>query len=558
MKTIARLSTGWSLPVAVVFSLILTCLFTWPLALHPGRSLPGSVDGGTADVYGYWSTWSLVSAWQQKKDIISCEAIFHPIGAPIDLRQANIPLLALMSLIHRYTGIGRLAIYNLSLLLLPFLAALGASLLAMESGLAPLFSLVAGIACAGAPSLRVRLVSNLQMTACVLLPWILFVLLRCLRLRSRAWPLMLGGLLAITAAASWSHMTLTLWILPMFFLLISLAAPPCGRLRLLLRLATATVLFFLLVLPILFRTLPLLVECHQLLDIKPPGEQGIDFCSFLKPPYGHLLAAKIAPADDEILAAERIRTVLNPGYLILFSACIGLFNRRLKWRRLWIPLLFTFSLLALGSTIRVGGIQVLQSPLLPYNWLSGVWPATKLAPDPLVFADGIHVILYLLAASGFSVLAAGRRTRWRTGLLALLPVILVLELLTVGFPMIPSRILVRTPLLETIRATDLPTAVLHLPIDRNPAALYFQLLHGQPVVNGSPVHAPPASHSYLDNISFEVEDLARERIRFVLVHRNLLDPKVYSTIMSFYRNRCWLLSEDEAGYALFRTDRPAM
>jgi hypothetical protein len=247
------------------------------------------------------------------------------------------------------------------------------------------------------------------------------------------------------------------------------------------------------------------------------------------------------------------------GYVLLGLALWGMLSTAREKTRLFVAAAATFFVLALGPFLHVNGqdrFSVDGEPLsfpLPYLLLRFV-PFVNGMRVPSRFVELVVLSLIVLAGYGLSSLCARvRARRWRYALVGGLLVAGAIELASVPYPVARTEVPRIYREIATVRE---PFTVLELPLDWHIIKYhYYQAVHGKRLVVGHPVRSNEKYSIYPAGLPLfpflkepklllerEIPSDARlnaERlvaffdVRYVVLHRQYLDPRVFVALDRF-------------------------
>jgi 6-pyruvoyl-tetrahydropterin synthase related domain len=183
------------------------------------------------------------------------------------------------------------------------------------------------------------------------------------------------------------------------------------------------------------------------------------------------------------------------GWLALLLSIVGVIAQRRRSIG-WLISGLACLILALGAQLRFDGVTYPVS--LPFALLQNIFPFSFLrSPDR--FNIIVSLPLAILAAYGLaSILQRLTSSAVRITITALASLVILFEYLSVPYPMmsLPET----SPFLLNLAHDNQPSAVLDLPMGRNPSKLYlyFQTLHQQPLVEGHVSRTPARAYDFVE------------------------------------------------------------
>ncbi|HET8631272.1 MAG TPA: hypothetical protein VFL91_27955, partial [Thermomicrobiales bacterium] len=452
---------------------LVAVLFSWPL---PAR-LSTAVLGASNDVWAHlWWLWWVREALLHGHNPYVTDRLYFPYGAPLylmgmDLVTAllGVPLQALFGLV---------ATYNLLVIAAAAFGAYAAYLLALDVTGSRAGALVAGALFGFAPlQASFANMGQLELVSVGFLPLAVLFLLR-LRDPARPRDVALAAIcLALAALSSW-YQALDIALFASVYavsvlVVFALARDRARAGRFVARLAAAGALAAALLSPLL---LPAVREARAGGVAATPREwiasASLDLTGAFRPNALHPLLG----------GGQEFATAL--GYVALALALLGLWAARRR-AALWATVGAVAFALALGPYLLVDGRRV-GGAVLPYNLLYAL-PLGSIARAPVRFEVLTLLAGAVLSAWGVAWLA-GRAATWRPAragaaraLVAALALTLVLaEWLPAPRPLQAAG----GDAAYAALAAGPPGGVYELPYDAIAREMYWQTLHGRPLVGG--------------------------------------------------------------------------
>jgi hypothetical protein len=476
----------------------LAIVLTWPLARHLGDHLPL----GNNDLWqNYWNFWHWKrSLLELHTSPYSCPLIYQPGSVSLSFHThspAN-----MLSLVPVAALFGEAAALNCALLLGFILSAWGGFLLARELTSDSGAAFLGGILFGFLPQHFEQSLEHLNLASCQGMPFFLLFLVRLLRDGGGRNVIVCGLFFAWNALNSWHNGVMVLLLGLTLAIHAALRLPPSrSRLGLVRDLAVAGFVATMVCLPFLW---PLLRDWYAGLNpIKAAVAKGIDPIFLLLPSAQHpLWGAWFAPLY------ESWRTYPSVGftaYLSLVALLTIAAAAVVRWRgltspsgkteetssaccaspRLWGALALAYLVLACGGELTIAGVQRLAP--MPFALGSGIPVVETLRVANRLVIPGALAVAVLFSFSARSLLqhAAERRPfGWNRGrLFAMLAAFLVLDLLWLPYPL---RALPQPDWIDALAEAP-PGLLLNVPGGhraRGAKDLYFQTLHGRPIVGG--------------------------------------------------------------------------
>ena len=488
---------------ALVLYLLLTVVFTWPLALHLADAIPGDGFDGWQN---YWNLWWIKQALVDRlSNPLAVDLLYAPTGVTLYFHTLN-PFNGLSTLPVQLAW-GLIPAYNAVVLFSWVLGGYGMFLLSRwvlltqggrgQAGWWGPF--LAGLVYTFSPFHMAHLLGHMQVMSLQWMPFYSLALLRSLeRARlGRPWHRSAGlaGLyLVFTGLCDW-YFVLYLFLFTGLAVLWSWLAPP-GRPRLagLMRLVWPPLLSGLLFALLLsFWLIPMVGEALRFRFMVRPSSDlyilSVSVSDFLIPSRLHTLwrPASFTWSGNQIAPVSE-RTVAI-GYVALgLAAAAWLWARRSAG--FWLLVAFSFGLLALGPQMHWGNIGWEQIPPAvqrgeevasgsPYGVLNQLIPFMRISRSVSRFAVMVQLSLAVLAGLGGALLLRRLRGGWAAGVAGLLLALLIFEYWVAPYPLSPPD----TPAYYNELAADPdPRALLNLPMNYDrPGYLLYQTVHGKPL-----------------------------------------------------------------------------
>jgi hypothetical protein len=232
---------------------------------------------------------------------------------------------------------------------------------------------------------------------------------------------------------------------------------------------------------------PMLAEAGSASYLRPPFDDTIllsaDLFAFFLPSEFHpWWGSVVKPIAEQFTSSLSERTVFA-GFAVLGLAVAGV----LRYRRragLWVLLLASFFVLALGPYVHVLGRIIVPFPL-PYAWLYQLVPLVRITRSVSRFDVMVMLSLAMLAVLGLRVVATRRRWVFMCGAL------IAVEFLAIPYPLTPLDV---PAFYQTLRAEQGNFAILELPINWDrPDPLLYQTVHEHPLISAYTSRTNPLS-----------------------------------------------------------------
>ena len=527
--------------LALAGYLLLTLGLTYPLVAQFGRAISGDGFDGWQNYWNLW--WIKVAVLEQHTHPWFTGLLYAPTGVGLLFHTLNafngfvtLPI---------QLAFGLLPAYNTAVVFSFTLGGLGAYLLAryvMGPGSSHLAAFAAGVIFTFSPFHIAHLLGHMQVISLEWIPFYALYLLKTAQcgLETGSWKLEAGntprasaqppsgtrhapqriwrnGLLAafflvLVALCDWYYVlycliftvVVVVWVLIRVAVRRSAAEDPTvstpepgqARSRTIVRTLAAIAAIWLVwavaLSPVL---IPMIREAGQSRFMVPDPTQShtlsADLLAFVTPQEFHPLWGKWAAEQGKRFTASLSEHQVFAGFAVLALAALGALRAcrgrepgsLRAWVGLWLLALLTFTVLALGPVLHVGGQTALlpgggKIPL-PYAWLVRVVPFMDISRSVSRFDAMVMLALGVLAALGLDWLIR-RLQGWRGRVVGLAAIaLIVFEFWPAPYPMSPPD----TPSwYKTLAADPRPGAVLNLPMNWDrPGYLLYQTEHGKPL-----------------------------------------------------------------------------
>jgi hypothetical protein len=522
----------------VLFSLAMS----YPMPLQMGTR----VAGRHMDTRVFqWNNWWLKEALANGLDLYFSEHIYYPSGASLVGHNFNWVSSFLSVPLDYFFGAA--VAYNLLFLLTIFLSAFGAYVLVLYLTGRRDAAFVAGLAFGFAPyHISGNWAGQLNLANTQWLPFAVLFLMRTVD-RKSAWDAVLAGVFfALASLDCWFFMVfLAMWA-AVYLVYSLLLERHKWRVKTVGLLLLAAVLAGLLIAPFLW---PVLSEGGEgtvadALDYYESAK-STDLLAFLVPDRDHTLLNPFVADLYERFSHWR------PAFLGYTALALALYAAIALWRRsiLWVVTGLLFALLALGTVLRIRGVEYPGVPM-PYDLLSRLVPAFKLVRQAnrfnVMVSLSLSVLVGLACADLFAWLeqrASPRIAVWgRYAAVIALSAMILYEYLALPLPTLPFRV---SPFYERVAQEDGDFALVELPLDHlyNRRSLYAQTFHGKKLVNGYLARAATEAEAFvysnpllkvlrlrmtldptLYDIPAQMDLLAANDIRYIVIHKAPMPP----------------------------------
>lgn len=450
----------------VVAYLVLTLLFTYPLAWHFDTHHVGEA-GGDAKIYlwNYW--WVKKALFELGTSPFRTNFIFHPIGIGLSLHTLSAAQGVVFAPLSAFVGSTVAA--NLIIVWTFVGSALATYALARRLGAGVDGAFLAGLVYAFCPYRLARLAGHYDLLGT---EWIPLYVLLLFELKQR--PRIAAGIVAATGivAAACGYTALSYLVFLTLFTIVFLAFHWSELMKLAPRLAIVAAITVVLLAPLLSQMRRDLTEWSY-----PPypgaSAYGADLAAYVVPPP----TTSVLPGRS--FAENLTEATVFPGYVLLALAALGW-----KRHRFWTVTALVFFVFSLGSSLHVLGRDT--GIPLPF-WLISQIPLLEnlRAPSRLV-------IVAILAMAMMMALSWRPRRRYAT---ALVTAVVVAEYLAIPTPLFVSRM--SDVYADIAKDADTATVVEIPGIEQSPAEVMdHQRFHGKPIFVGTAARVPVEKSEY--------------------------------------------------------------
>ena len=564
---------------ALALYIVITVIFTWPLAAN----FATFVNGNVMDVFH--ELWYLNLSYHSTYGpffLLYTNQILYPYGVPLYFQVLS-PLHVIIGA-PVYLLFGLVPTYNFLYMFTFFASAFTMYILVKYLTANAYAAFFAGLAFGFAPVHTGQGLSHLNIMASEMLPLFAYFFIRMARERRDREAIYAGVAIALNAMLD-LHFLLLSGILIVAFLLyfVLFQRRVVLNKRYAVRFGLMLLVAGVLGLVVYYQTFYGLIFAPSALGSTAAATVSVhlhrspDLLQFLLPsPQNPILGRFSAPFFSNFLSFLQVQTYI--GYTVLVLSIVGLYTRR-KDRGVifWAFLAVVAFLISLGPSVIVNG-QV--------TGLQGIWtyldylvPFFKSFRTPFRIDYLVAFGLAILAGYGVTALMGGidrmkmAGVTWRAGrirgewfwpfaklfVLALLCTSLAIEFIPAPYPEMNATI----PSFYTqVLANDHSNfSVLDVPAyNGNDVYLYYQSAYSAPLVNGHISRTPPesliftTSYPFIDQLGTYIRGrralppdivnqtvsvteiapyiLAQYNIKYIIIHRDLLSPALYSKAVS--------------------------
>ncbi|HTP07126.1 MAG TPA: 6-pyruvoyl-tetrahydropterin synthase-related protein [Anaerolineae bacterium] len=470
---------------------IAAAVMTYPLLfqLHSG------LVSHSSDVWILaWDNWWIQHALSSGQNIFYTTFMFFPSGVSLASHSFSFTHTLISTLLQLFTD--ATAAYNLAIWLIFPIAGLGMYWLARYVTRSRLAAWVAGLIFAFAPYHMTQALGHPHLSYVQFIPFaVLFILKTIESPRPRY---IVGAIVALvlTAYAGPHILVVTLTWLVVFLPFELIAQRRRLQRSVLLALSGILIGTLLLSLPLVLPAVSDIVhgQSAQELQTGDFDNTQTDALALLLPTRYHpIFGPSLAETYRDLGKNNQWMPYL--GWLALLLSIVGVLTQRRRSIS-WLISGLACLILALGAQLLFDGVTY---PVpLPFALLQNIFPFSFLrSPDR--FNIIVSLPLAMLVAFGLaSILQRFASSAARITIAALASLVILFEYLSVPYPMMPLP--ETSPFLLSLAHDNPPSAVLDLPMGRNPSKLYlyFQMQHQQPLVEGHVSRTPARAYEFIE------------------------------------------------------------
>lgn len=522
---------GWIKDSAVVLTYaLLTVGMTWPLTVQLNTHFAGQ----NIDVWiNQWATWWTERALREGLDLYYTHLMFYPDGVSLAFHSFSHVNSALAVLLRPW--VGDLTAHNLTMMLAHILSGYAVFCLARHLTRSTLAAFLAGLVFAFYPYRMAETVHPVLVST----QWIPFYILYFMRLIEEEKPIYIApitGFFLLTALTSWHLMILTCIMTVLYLLTLLITERARYTQKTLHNLFWLMGVLALTIAPFIY---PLIREQLNTpatyVGVEMRNGQGNDLLALVIPQEQHPLARPyVVPLHARM---KNVRAAYMGMTVLALSGIAAV--KTWKRARFWIVLLLASVLLSSYAHPQIGGYSF-SAITLP--WTA---PVIWLLRHPYRFNLLIGLALAILSGMGASQLLDTCATQSRRGALAgALMGLVLFEYLYWPFP---NTLAAAPDYYQEIAAQTGTGALLELPMGRDPAHyyLYYQMIHQRPLVEGIVSRTPYVAYTHIRttpilrslfargehglppaNLTPYLRDLAQQNIEYIILHKQLVEPRV--------------------------------
>lgn len=547
--------SGWKLNVIViVLYIILTIILTFPVAFTIGSKIPGVGDAF------YWmnSLWytNFALAHADITSLTYNNIIFYPTGVPVMPFPSAFNQILTILLLHFFKI---QIIYSLLWLLSFILAAFGAYLLVKYLTQNDYAAFLSGIIFAFTPYHFVHGLGHLGATTIQWLPFCALFFMKVYR-EGGIKNCILAGIFYIFVALSDMQylvfMGLFIGILFLYEHGMSIQLNRGFRIEvhksILIKYLIIGIVAFSIILPLTISDIQVALSGINFLKPNPLDaiKYSTDILSFFLPSTLHPIFGETVSPIYQKFTGNVSENTTYIGYTVLVLSIFALFA---LWKdltvRFWGIIAIIFSIFSLGPVLHVAGQTVFTvfhiSIPLPHLILYYFIPFMENSRTTGRFFIVAVLAFAVLAGFGCNELLKRHDTK-KTLIVTLIATLIVFEYLCIPFPV---SVVNQPDFYQKIGLDPDQYALLEIPIASNYEAgvriIYYQTIHGKPVVSGQIGRAPVNVRDFEKNTPF-INEISYQRsfddiliqekynttisvlnyynIRYIIIHKDFLNP----------------------------------
>ena len=517
--------------------LLLAVVMTWPVAAQMGTHLPGGSD----DLWSHqWTFWWIKRCFENGQNPFYTSLLFHPVG--VSLANHNIAWINIAFWLPLQAIVGNTTAYSLVFLGVVALNGFAVFLLAHKVTSSLPAAFIGGLVYSFWPYIVSHYGHPNMMMACWL-PMALLFLQRTLDQGRKRDALVSAIFLALTGLGRWQMLVMGSFLIGLYALYRVLGERACRNRRSLGLLVLIVVAAGTLMLPF---AAPVAVaqlsrEHPEDLFISDATKGQTDLLAYILPSRNHpLWRGTLLRVYDNFVDNKVYVAFL--GYIPILLALYGAV-KNWKQARFWLAAALMYIVLALGPQLRVNG-QILSQIPMPYR-LIGNAPLIQLVRNPDRFNVILGLAVGMLVSLGTEALLRSRPLGRRP--ILVMSAISILILREFSLTPYPTASTFTPAWYDQLAQEPGSFAVLDLPMQPetfDKHYMFYQITHGKPLVEGKVARPPREAFSFIDsvaflselrkentmdtglvNISHQLRILADTDIRYIIVHKNLLDPE---------------------------------
>ena len=504
---------------------VATLAATWPLVVK----LSSHLAGDHIDVWiNPWANWWIRKVLSEGLELYHTEYLFWPRGATLHFHSFSHFNSLLALLLEPMTG--AVAAQNITTLINYLLTALGMYLLVKHLTRDRLAAFISGYVFSFSPWNLWQschpVISTVQW-----IPLFILCLIRTVEERSSKWAVGAAVFIWMAALSSWYLLVFALLLGGLYLAVLLLSQPNILHTawRSLICMVVASAL---LIVPLIYPVAGEYLSGQDYVATSPSG-RSVDLLGLVVPSIHHPVFGRyLEPLFGHLERAESVFV----GWAIL---ALSIYATVVGWRRthFWSLALVLFLVISVGPYPRVGGVRYEQ---IHFPWGD---PIARFFRAPYRFFVVVSLSSAVLAGYGLAhLIARASGSRWRQLIVWVLAGLAVFEFQYAPFPLTMPSV---PSFYEQIAAEPGEFAVLDLPMGRRRQYMYYQTIHGRPLVEGTISRTPTDSWEYIESNPFlgriraeEVMDptltdtsrqlmaLAQDGIRYLIIHPQKIGPEI--------------------------------
>lgn len=490
-----ELSFVWVALVVALVYLAVAVFMTWPLATQLSTRTPAGY-GGDAWAH-HWNYWWVKTAIAQGLNPYYTDLLYYPEG--VSLTTHNIPWFNIGLWLPLQAFIGGPAAYGLIYILAFAFNGFAMFLLLREYTDRMAAAFVGGLIFGAWP----YVVSQMGHPNMIVLGWVPLTLLMLKRTMERGRlrdAVAAGVFLALTGIVRWQLLIMASIAVGLFVTHKLATDSACRTRRTIMSLLLVGLVALALMAPLL---LPVVADAIAQDDLDPVlktgTERSSDLLSYVTPNRNLRLYSGLTRqlGDSLNFSGDQMKFI---GFIALVLLLIGVIKGRpAAW--LWMAMLVTYVILALGPELRIGHQSLPEVPM-PYRLVQDFF-LIRIVRNPARYNVFVGLPVAMLAGLGMTYLLNHPRLQRGTVLLTALFAILICA----EYWFAPYRTLTLHTPDWYVELSQVPGefAVLDLPMDRaghDKLYMYFQTTHGRPLLQGHVSRVPPEAEEYLESNPF--------------------------------------------------------
>jgi hypothetical protein len=474
-----------------------------------------------------WANWWTRKALTEGLDFYHTDYLFWPGGTSLYFHSFSHFNTGLWMLLEPF--LGAIVAQNITTLLCYVLSAFGTYLLVLYLTNNRLAAFISGLVFSFCPW-HIEQASHPVINTTQWIPLFMLCLIRALRERRSRWAVGAAVFLWLSALSSW-HLFLFSLMLGGLYVLVAFLTDASVRSRDTLKvLGGCAIVAALLIGPLAF---PLVREYFSGQDYVTRARSGrpVDLLGLITPSHHHPVIGRFMPHG---YGRHTTKKSVFAGWVVL---TLSVYASGRLWQRIyaWTLVAITFLIVSLGQYLQIGGV-LYKNIHLP--WGDAI---TRFFRAPDRFFVVVSLALAVLTGYGLAHLASSAHgTRWKQIGVWILGGAIIFEFLYCPFPTLQPTV---PAFYEQIAAEAGEFAILDLPMGSRRQYMYYQTLHGRPLVEGTISRPRTDTIVYigsnlfltrlredgvmdpaLTDVSRQLMTLAQDDIRYLIIHQARIGP----------------------------------